>query len=283
MEIVKDRQKIRALTAEYTAGGLSVGFVPTMGALHEGHLSLVDAARKENDLACVSIFVNPTQFAAGEDFSRYPRTLENDLELLKAKADLVFIPSADEMYPRPAQTSVSLPELGVKWEGAVRPTHFAGVALVVLKLFNLVKPRRAYFGRKDFQQTVIVRRLVEDLNIDVELRVMDTVREADGLAMSSRNRFLSLEARRHAPRLYQTLLEFLHLVQESGDVRFAREKALAFLLQAPFHPDYLALVDDDTLDEVLSPRPSQKYTAIVAARLDGVRLIDNLPFDYRPG
>lgn len=265
--------------AECAAKGMSVGLVPTMGALHEGHLSLAEAARKENDAVCVSIFVNPTQFAAGEDFSRYPRTPESDLALLQTRADFVFMPGAEEMYPRPAQTAIAMPELGSKWEGAARPTHFAGVALVVTKLFNMVKPRRAYFGRKDFQQTVIVRRLVEDLSMDVEIRVMDTIREADGLAMSSRNRHLSAEARRHAPRLYRALREFLRLTRETGDARYARERAVEFLLAAPFALDYLALVEDDTLDEVFNPVAGKKYTAIAAAKLDGVRLLDNLPFD----
>ncbi|MCS7086429.1 MAG: pantoate--beta-alanine ligase, partial [Bacteroidia bacterium] len=155
--------------------------------------------------------------------------------------------------------------------------HFAGVALVVLKLFNLIRPSRAYFGRKDFQQTVVIKRMVEDLNFDVEIRVMDTVREADGLAMSSRNRMLSPEGRLQAPRLYQSLELFRRLIRETGDVRSARERALQFL--RPLAPDYLALVEDETLDETFVPDPQKNYTCIIAAKIDGVRLIDNLPLD----
>jgi pantoate--beta-alanine ligase len=278
MEIFEDPRAVRAAMHAWMRRGASVGFVPTMGALHAGHLALVDAARKENDAVCVSIFVNPAQFGANEDYARYPRTIEADCALLENRTDYLFLPTPAVMYPHPPQVVLTLPELGAKWEGAARPNHFAGVALIVAKLFNLIRPQRAYFGRKDLQQTVIVRRLVEDLNMDVEIRVLDTVREPDGLAMSSRNRMLSEEARRHAPRLFQTLLEFRRAIRQTGDAARAKAYALEYLRQAPFEPDYLALVEDDTLEEVFHPRPDLSYSVIAAARLEGIRLIDNLPF-----
>jgi pantoate--beta-alanine ligase len=192
--------------ARWQDAGLSWGLVPTMGYLHEGHLSLVRRAAKENDKTAVTIFVNPTQFAPEEDLSTYPRDLERDLNLLAAEAvDLVFTPSDDIMYPPDFQTTVTVNNVSQPLEGAARPVHFQGVATIVAKLFNIIQPTRAYFGQKDAQQTVVLRQLVQDLNFNLELIVCPTVREADGVALSSRNAYLSPAERAAAPILFHAL------------------------------------------------------------------------------
>jgi pantoate--beta-alanine ligase len=186
--------------------GSSIGLVPTMGAFHEGHLSLFRAAREETDVVVVSLFVNPTQFAAGEDFDRYPRDELRDLKLAElAHVDFLFAPSAEEIFPSGFQTWVEVEKLGRGLEGDARPGHFRGVATVCLKLFNLIRPTRAYFGQKDAQQAAVIRRLVRDLNVPVEIRVLPTVRDEDGLALSSRNVYLSREERERASALPRAL------------------------------------------------------------------------------
>ena len=203
--------KITLTIAELTRAlqpvqGSSIGLVPTMGAYHEGHLSLFHAAREESDVVVASLFVNPTQFAAGEDFERYPRDEERDLELAEqAHVDFLFSPSADEVFPPGFQTWVEVEKLGRGLEGDARPGHFRGVATVCLKLFNLVRPERAYFGQKDAQQAAVIRRMVRDLNVPVEIRVLPTVRDEDGLALSSRNVYLSREERERALALPRAL------------------------------------------------------------------------------
>ena len=203
--------KITRTIAELTRAlqpvqGSSIGLVPTMGAYHEGHLSLFHAAREELDVVVVSLFVNPTQFAAGEDFERYPRDEERDLELAElAHVDFLFSPGADEVFPPGFQTWVEVEKLGRGLEGDARPGHFRGVATVCLKLFNLVRPERAYFGQKDAQQAAVIRRMVRDLNVPVEIRVLPTVRDEDGLALSSRNVYLSREERERALALPRAL------------------------------------------------------------------------------
>ncbi|HEY0866662.1 MAG TPA: pantoate--beta-alanine ligase [Fimbriimonas sp.] len=254
----------------------SRGFVPTMGALHEGHLSLIRAARRETEEVAVSIFVNPTQFGPREDFSKYPRQLERDVELCRdAGADWIFAPSAEEMYPRKT-TVVSVGEVSEAFEGAKRPGHFDGVATVVLKLFNITQPSTAYFGRKDLQQCQVIKRMVEDLNVPLRLVFGETVREPDGLAMSSRNRYLSEENRAVAPMLYRELT----LLRDQ--VRAAKPEAIQHLLdlsagrlvQSGFQLDYLDLIDLPTM------RPtrdcSDECALVVAAKLGETRLIDNV-------
>jgi pantoate--beta-alanine ligase len=271
--VVSMRTAVRAIQH----GGETVGFVPTMGALHEGHLSLIDAATAECDRVAASIFVNPTQFGPNEDFTKYPRPLERDLELLRDRGcDLVFAPEAAEMYPTGYGTSIDVGPVAVPWEGAARPGHFAGVATVVLKLFECVPADRAYFGRKDYQQTLVVKRMAVDLNLPIDVRVCPIVRDADGLALSSRNVYLSPDERRRALSLSQSL----RLAEEtisSGerDPLVVRERMLAHLNAAGgVGVEYVAIVRDGTVDE--APEIAGPITIAVAARVGATRLIDNV-------
>jgi pantoate--beta-alanine ligase len=199
MDVIANSKQTQTQIRKLRTSGKSVGVVPTMGALHAGHLSLVEAARSQCDVVAATIFVNPTQFAPGEDFERYPRTLESDLKLCsEAGADIVFTPHVDEMYSPTSQTSVVVSQLTQMLEGASRPAHFDGVTTIVAKLLNITLPDRAYFGQKDFQQQLVIRQMVSDLNFPVEIVTCPIVRESDGLAMSSRNRYLSTIERQHA-------------------------------------------------------------------------------------
>ncbi len=256
----------------------AVGFVPTMGCLHEGHLALVRRARNENDAAAVSIFVNPTQFGPSEDFERYPRDEGRDLALLEHEGvEAVFLPAVDELYPPGFTTAVEV-KGGVTelLEGAARPGHFNGVTTVVAKLLGIIGPDRAYFGRKDAQQLIVVRRMVADLDLPVEIVPCATVREPDGLAMSSRNGYLSPDERRAAPRLYAAL--------RVAQARFAAgersAKALRDTVRQPlvadpaFDLDYVSVAHPETLDELDQARAGA--LVLLAARLGKTRLIDNV-------
>jgi pantoate--beta-alanine ligase len=269
--------EVRAAVATARAGGRSVGFVPTMGALHEGHAALVRAARAATGFVVVSVFVNPTQFGPNEDFARYPRTPEADERVCAdAGADLVFAPAVEEMYPERSVTFVEVKELDSVLCGASRPGHFRGVCTVVLKLFNVVGPDAAFFGAKDFQQARIIRQMVRDLNVPVEVRVEPTVREADGLALSSRNRYLSAADRALAPRIYRAL-QSVRQRARGGEVDVARlESALAADLEAipGARVDYARIVDADTLRP--PGRLDRPAVAAVAVFLGTTRLIDNL-------
>ena len=263
----------------WRAGGLTVGFVPTMGALHEGHLSLIRAADAECDRTAVSVYVNPTQFAPEEDLEEYPRQLETDCQVAgRNGADMVFHPSNEAMYPDGFSTYVTQEGLTEVLEGEHRPTHFRGVLTVVCKLLNIVPADRAYFGRKDFQQTVVVRRMVRDLDMPTEIRVMPTVREDDGLALSSRNAYLGEDERRQALCLYRALTEALRLYRggerEADAIREAmREK----IESAPLaRPDYVEIVDRETLRPVECV--DERAVAVLAVRIGDTRLIDNMPF-----
>lgn len=257
--------------------GVTIGFVPTMGALHDGHRSLIRAARLRCDALVVSIFVNPTQFGPQEDLAKYPRPIAEDRAMCRAEGvDVSFEPTAAAMYPAASQTVVSVPVAASRWEGAARPHHFAGVATVVTKLFGLVRPHIALFGQKDFQQAALVRRLVKDLNLGVGILVRRTVREPDGLAMSSRNVYLSPEERTRAVILYKGL--------QAGAVAIKRGvrdgKAIEHLMaetvrrEPTVEIDYLAVCDPDTL-EPLSP-VTGRAVLLGAIRVGSVRLIDNL-------
>jgi pantoate--beta-alanine ligase len=275
--IVTTISEVRAAVATARATGKVVALVPTMGALHEGHAALVRAARAGAGFVVVSIFVNPTQFGPTEDFAKYPRTLEADQKLCTdAGADLIFAPAVGEMYPERSVTVVDVKELDAVLCGASRPGHFRGVSTVVLKLFNIVGPDVAHFGAKDYQQARIIRQMVRDLNVPVEIRVEPTVREADGLALRSRNRYLSADDRRAAPRIYQAL-------------RTARERALAgesdvarleSALNAELETipgarvDYARIVDADTLRPL--GRLDRPAVAAVAVFMGDTRLIDNI-------
>ncbi len=256
----------------------SVGFVPTMGALHEGHISLIRRAVIENEISVASIFVNPTQFNNPDDLARYPRTLEADLDRLeKAGCDVVFVPSAEEMYPEPAVLKMDFGRLEQILEGAFRPGHFNGVGIVVSKLFHIVRPQRAYFGLKDIQQCAVINRLVSDLSFGIELVFCDTIREADGLAMSSRNVRLSPEKRVVAPFIYQSLLKGKDLILSgTSPADIQREIAAAYGEHPDFSLEYYEVVAFSNLERIQQYDPSVKTALVVAAHLDGVRLIDNL-------
>jgi pantoate--beta-alanine ligase len=269
--------EIQAAVTLARQAGKTIGFVPTMGALHEGHAELVRAARAASDFVIVSIFVNPTQFGPKEDFAKYPRTLEADQKIsTDAGAELIFVPSVAEMYPERSVTFVEVKELDAELCGPRRPGHFRGVCTVVLKLFNIVRPDKAHFGAKDFQQARIIQQMVRDLNVPVEVRVEPTVREPDGLAMSSRNRYLSSAERAAAPGIYKAL----HAIRAralSGEIDVARlESALnAELAAIPgSRIDYGRIVDVDTLQPL--PRLDRPAVAAVAVFLGTTRLIDNL-------
>jgi pantoate--beta-alanine ligase len=259
--------------------GTRVGLVPTMGYLHAGHLSLVEQARNECDLVVVSIFVNPTQFGPNEDLSRYPRDEARDLQFLEsAGVDWVFIPTPEEIYPPGFQTYVEVREVTTVLEGAARPGHFAGVATVVAKLFNLVQPGVAYFGQKDAQQVVVIRRMVRDLNFPVDLVVGMTIREPDGLALSSRNVYLD-PIERQAALVLSRALGAAHDLWDAGERDGERLRAAmrAVLAAEPLaHPDYVSIADLDTLAELDAIPPGQGALASLAVRIGrGTRLIDN--------
>jgi pantoate--beta-alanine ligase len=254
-----------------------VGFVPTMGYLHRGHLALVERARRENPFVAVSIFVNPLQFGPGEDYHRYPRDLDRDAALLKeAGADLLFAPGVEEMYPQGFATRVQVEgPLTALWEGEVRPGHFQGVVTVVARLFLLVGPERAYFGEKDYQQLVVIRKMVRDLGFPLEVVGVPTVREEDGLALSSRNVYLSPETRKKASVLYRALLAMREAARSGGGVGEALEAGEKVLKEVPeFRPDYLAIVHPETLLPLSRFLPGAR--GLVAGRFPEARLIDNL-------
>jgi len=254
-----------------------LGFVPTMGYLHEGHLFLVRRARAENASVAVSIFVNPTQFGPKEDFTQYPRDPERDLALLeKAGTDIVFMPSAAEMYPPGFDSWVEVGRLAEKLEGAARPGHFRGVATVVAKLFNIVRPDKAYFGQKDAQQLAVIKKMANDLDMGIEVIAVPTVREPDGLAMSSRNTYLNTEERKQAVVLYQalTLAQRLYAGGEK-DAKVIREQMTALIGQQPLAGiEYISIADAGTLDELDKVKPPALVS--MAVRFGKTRLIDNV-------
>ena len=273
--VASTRQQVRQAIADARRAGKSIGFVPTMGALHEGHLSLVAQSRGECGFTVVSIFVNPTQFAPGEDFERYPRNLDKDLTLLAGRADLVFVPERAEIYPPGHVTSVEVGPIAELLEGQRRPGHFRGVATVVLKLLNIVMPDVAYFGRKDYQQWLVIRRMVEDLDLKVKIEACPIVREPDGLALSSRNIYLSPDQRQSAVALSQSLRLAGRLAAEG--TRSAAE--IVERMQAHIasvggvEVDYITLADPRTLEPVDQVRGPT--VAAVAAFVGNTRLIDN--------
>ncbi len=278
MEIVRTSGNVRAVVRVWRARGLSVGLVPTMGAIHAGHLALVEAARREADRVVVSLFVNPRQFSPGEDLASYPRDEAADAALLAAAgAGLLFAPGQAEVYPDGFGTTIAIGGLAERLCGAFRPGHFAGVATVVAKLFNMVGPDFAWFGEKDYQQLQVIRRLVRDLDLPVAVRGVATVREPDGLALSSRNAYLSPAERRAAPALYASLTALSEaLGAGTGDVTGQIARAAGSLRGAGFDPiDYVAVVDAETMDPLAGPisRPGR---ALAAARLGRARLIDNV-------
>ncbi|MEM9467081.1 MAG: pantoate--beta-alanine ligase [Actinomycetota bacterium] len=268
--------EVRAELDAHRAAGRSIGFVPTMGYLHAGHRSLMEASVAANDRTIVSIFVNPLQFAAGEDLESYPRDLERDSEVCAAAGvDLIFAPSVEEMYPRPMATVVEVPTVAAPLEGASRPEHFAGVATVVAKLFSIAGPCRAYFGEKDWQQVAVVTRMAADLSIPVEVVPCPTLREPDGLAMSSRNVYLTADERAQAPVLRRALDAGLARIAEGETNPAAIEAAMAGVVaEASLGTlDYVAAVQADTL--VVDGALHDEIRLLLAVRFGRARLIDN--------
>ncbi len=270
-ETIADMKRSRLKLAE------SVGFVPTMGYLHEGHLALVRQARAENPSVVVSIFVNPTQFGPEEDFGKYPRDPQRDLALLeKERVDIVFMPSVDEMYPPKFKNWVEVGEVAERLEGASRPRHFRGVATVVAKLFDIVQPDKAYFGQKDAQQAIVIQKMVVDRNLNLEIVAVPTVREPDGLAMSSRNTYLNPEERRAATVLYQALSLAQQLwSQGEKNAQTIRQEMTDLIQKQPLADiDYISIADAETLDELDTVRPPALVS--LAVKIGKTRLIDNV-------
>lgn len=277
MRIFKTVNETRAAVRETKRQGKSVALVPTMGALHEGHMALVRAAKARCPFVAASIFVNPTQFGPKEDFSKYPRTFEPDRQKLEAAGvDLLFAPSVEEMYPAGATTFVTVEEIGNRLDGRSRPGHFRGVATVVTKLFHIVEPDLAFFGQKDAAQVTIIRRMIRDLMFPVELIVVPIVREPDGVALSSRNVYLSPEERKQATVLSRALreVEARYLAGESNSVKLIETAQKAIASEPSVRVDYIEIVDAATLE----PRPlAQNGTLVaVAAFVGSTRLIDNI-------
>ncbi|WP_305909185.1 pantoate--beta-alanine ligase [Methylomarinum sp. Ch1-1] len=278
MHTVTRIAELRATLKQWRRQGLAVALVPTMGNLHAGHIALVNAARQRADKVVVSIFVNPTQFGAGEDYAAYPRTEQQDSDKLnRAQADLLFLPAVAEIYPEDAQVSVTVGGLADDYCGGSRPGHFNGVATVVCKLFNMVQPDLAFFGEKDFQQLAIIRRMVVDLNFPVQICAVPIVREPDGLAMSSRNGYLTAEERAIAPKLYQSLCRVRDaILAGQTDFHALTEQQMECLRVAGFLPDYLAVSRIEDLRQ--ASEDDRNLVILAAAKLGRTRLIDNLCF-----
>jgi len=278
METIRTPRIMQETSKGHLLKSRTLGLVPTMGALHEGHLSLVRRARDENDIVAASIFVNPIQFGPGEDFERYPRDIEHDMEKLeKAGVHTLFMPDIKAIYPEGFSTKVKVSGISERLCGAFRPGHFDGVATVVCKLFNLVKPTRAYFGQKDFQQTVLVNRMVKDLNLDVDVIACPTVREEDGLAMSSRNAYLGPEERSAATVIYRTLQAAAKMIKSGAagpaDIKNSLE---TMLKEEPLVSElqYAGVYDTRTLEEVTEYK--KEVLLAIALKIGKTRLIDNL-------
>lgn len=277
MLICRDLPSLRATTAALRAAGKRLALVPTMGALHDGHLALVAAGRQAADAVATSIFVNPLQFNPNEDLSRYPRDEEGDLAKLRgAGCDLVWMPPVEAMYPPGSATVIEVAGPTAGWEGDARPGHFRGVATVCCKLFLQCEAQVAVFGEKDWQQLQVVTRMATDLDIPIRILPVATVREADGLAMSSRNRFLSPEDRATAPVLLHVMTKAAAAIASGGAVAEALGAGLETLRDHGFAPDYLALVEAETLKPLAARRQDGPMRLVAAARLGAVRLLDNI-------
>ena len=277
MKIIRTTRSMTAWSQRLRREGVTIGLVPTMGALHDGHRSLIQAARLQCDALIVSIFVNPTQFSVTEDFSSYPRPIARDRALCREEgADVCFEPTALEMYPEGFQTTVTVSALARRWEGEARPHHFSGVATVVTKLFGIVQPHLALFGQKDYQQSMLVRQLVRDLNLGVTIHVSPTVREQDGLAMSSRNVYLSSDERRIAPLLSQALQAGRQMIVRGVSDVAAIERAMRQTIEhtRAIHVEYLAVCDPNSLEPLSVV--SARAVLLGVVRIGSIRLIDNV-------
>jgi len=276
MQILKDRASANNFIQNQKQAGKTVGLVPTMGALHLGHLNLVSQCRAENDITIASIFVNPIQFNNSTDLAKYPRTFDDDCKkLITVGCDAVFYPPAEEMYPAQPKLTIDFGQLDKVLEGEFRPGHFSGVGIVVAKLFNILQPDTAYFGQKDFQQYLIIKQLVKDLSFPVKLVCANIVREADGLAMSSRNQRLSAADRTQAALLHQVLQQTkADLALKS--LELLKKDATAFLLLNNIQLEYLALANRETLEILTEYNPAIPAVLLIAGYLGEVRLIDNI-------
>jgi pantoate--beta-alanine ligase len=280
LDAVSSVADVRSSVAKFQAAGLKVGLVPTMGALHDGHIRLIESCREVADRVVVSIFVNPTQFGPAEDLARYPRPLENDLRrCTDAGAHLVFVPQVEAIYPAgTSSTFVDVPALNDILEGASRPGHFRGVATVVLKLFEIVRPDLAVFGQKDYQQQLVIKRMVADLHVPVQIVTIPTVREPDGLAMSSRNVYLKADERQAAAVLFRALTQAKELVlagdRDANRVRHTLRKTLES--EAMVTVDYAEIADAASLQPLSGSFAGQDAVAVVAVKLGTTRLIDNM-------
>lgn len=277
MRVIKKISEVGALAQRIREESKTIGLVPTMGYLHQGHLSLIREARKDCQQVFISIFVNPTQFAPSEDYNSYPRDLQRDKRLARKEGvDIIFAPSPGEMYPPGFHTFVEVEKLSQPLCGRSRPGHFRGVATVVAKLFNIIRPHIAYFGQKDAQQAIIIKRMVGDLNMDIEIKVLPIVRERDGLALSSRNQYLNKAERQAAPILYRSLQEAKRMIQSgerrSSNIIHRMEEMIKGEKLAKI--DYLAIVDGETLEE--RERVEGKLLIALAVWIGKIRLIDNL-------
>ena len=277
MKVIHDLNEIYTQIDFVRRDAKRIGLVPTMGALHDGHLSLVRRAKQDCDVAVATIFVNPTQFGPNEDLAKYPRTLESDLAALREQGcDFVFVPPSDGVYINGHSTFVEPPSVARRWEGELRPGHFRGVATIVLKLFQLIPAHVAYFGRKDYQQVAVIRAMVDELNVPIRILACDTIREPDGLAMSSRNRYLSTEDRVRALGLWLALCRAQSNLAW-GEVSCAKLEAVMRLelMNTPVDSiDYAAIVQPDTMEPL--EKVVESAVAIIAARVGNTRLIDNM-------
>jgi len=282
MILVSKTSDLRKCLTAIRKTGRKIGFVPTMGALHEGHLALIRACHKEKLFCVVSVFVNPTQFGPADDYRKYPRNLKKDAKLAeKSGADLIFTPTVKQIYPTGYRTFVEVTELSKRLCGKYRPGHFRGVTTVVLKLFNLVQPDKAYFGRKDAQQLIIIKKMAQDLNFQMEIIGISTVREPDGLALSSRNIYLSPAERKTAPVLYQALMQIKNDCEKHGKSleKTLKEASARLKKNSLIKLQYLQAVDLNTLENVgegLKPLPNGEILVAVAAFFGSTRLIDNI-------
>ena len=280
MEVVKTIEAVRELMKAVRMDGRKIGFVPTMGALHIGHVSLIEVAVKSCDFVVVSIFVNPTQFGPGEDYEKYPRPLEADLEICqKAKVDAVFVPTAEEMYPDKNITCVNVEKLTEKLCGRSRPGHFRGVTTVCAKLFNIITPDIAFFGQKDAQQSIVIKQMVADLNMSLEIAICPTIRESDGLAVSSRNQYLNKQQRQDAAYLYKSLQKSLEMVHvgKTDTKEIISEMKKILNQKSSIEVEYVNIVNYETLEDI--NRIVGKVLVAVAVKLGPARLIDNILID----
>ncbi len=280
MEIAETIESVRALVRAACSEGKKVGLVPTMGALHVGHVSLVKAAVKDCDFVVVSVFVNPTQFGPGEDFEKYPRPLEADLEICKkAGVDVVFAPTPKQMYPAENLTWVNVDKLTEPLCGRLRPEHFRGVTTVCAKLFNIVTPNVAYFGQKDAQQAIVIKRMVANLNMPLEIVICPTIREPDGLAVSSRNQYLTEQQKKDATNIYKSLQKCQAMIDEgvkdTGRIIVEMRKILQQV--SSIEIEYISIVNAETLEDI--EKVAGKVLAAIAVKIDTARLIDNILVD----